>query len=70
MLKEVTYYTITCNECGREFFEDDEFTAYSDKTGAIETFAASYEAAGWWTSPDNKIQYCDVHSPQEHLDDL
>ncbi len=57
-VKEVTYYTVICDECGVSAFEGQEFTAWSDADGAIWAVAESLE----W-SEDNGQHRCSKHNP-------
>ena len=36
MVKEVTMYTVICDGCAKQAFEDDEIVAWSDVSSALE----------------------------------
>lgn len=56
MIKEVTYYQVICDCCGRDAQEDSEFSAWSDR----ETARIEPEASDWLTNIGlDGIDLCD-----------
>jgi hypothetical protein len=53
MLKELTMYTVICDNCGKDVNEDSEFSAWSDKT-----YAEDVAMEANWIDEDDK-HYCD-----------
>jgi hypothetical protein len=56
MIKEVTYYQVICDKCGRDAQEDSDYSAWKDRdTARIEP-----EASDWLTDvgPDS-LDLCD-----------
>lgn len=57
-LKAVEMWTIACDECGREAFESYEIVAWSDPTGALESFNDGND----WSEFEGKHR-CRDHNP-------
>ena len=62
MIKEVTYYDITCDRCGKSLINESE-TCYPDKDSALMVA----EQSAWMDINGN--HYCpDCHEPSEAAD--
>lgn len=52
MIKEITTYTVICDNCGKDLFSDSEYTGFSD-AGYVEFEASESD----WMENDGK-HYC------------
>ena len=53
MLKEITMYTVVCDNCGKDCNEGSEYSCYGDSSGAIDVARDS----GWHCEDDK--DYCE-----------
>jgi hypothetical protein len=63
-IKAVTYYTIVCDECGKDAFADDEYSAWADPSVALDTVEDWGEWSIWPPYVvDGTKHRCPDHNP-------
>lgn len=55
MIKEVIMYTVVCDNCGKDAFQDQEFSCWSEPGYATEIA----DEEGWYTDNIENVAYCD-----------